>query len=205
MNGLYEVVTLDVALWAAREVLPRLEAYFAQGSQCGEMLGCWEMDIGVQQRLVLLRRFPELGALSAERQKLLTSADPFDAGRWLKQMKLETYLSFPFMPPVEPAAQNSVYEFRYYDLVVGGLSPTLAAWEATLPKRTPVSPVMAGMYALDGIPRILHIISYTDLDARRDVRAQLYREGRWPPPGAPEQVRAAHAEIGYSKRIFAAG
>jgi len=65
------------------------------------------------------------------------------------------------------------------------------------PGRNAISPVFAGLYALDGAPRILHIIGYPDLERRRDLRRTLYIAKLWPPAGAPERIASARAEIAY--------
>jgi hypothetical protein len=77
------------------------------------------------------------------------------------------------------------------------LPPTLDAWEQALPGRNAISPIFAGLYALDGPPRILHIIGYPDLERRRELRRTLYINKLWPPVGAPERIASARAEIAY--------
>ncbi|MEK8173855.1 hypothetical protein NKH77_47730 [Streptomyces sp. M19] len=54
---------------------------------------------------------------------MLTSSDPFGIGEHLTAFQVESYAPFPFLPPVEPGAYGSVYEFRTYHLKVGAWSP----------------------------------------------------------------------------------
>lgn len=69
----------------------------------------------------------------------------------------------------------------------------MAAWQAAMPAREKLSPLVINMYALDGAPRITHIWPYSSLDARAAIRAKSYAEGIWPPKGAPEQFFEANS------------
>ena len=159
--------------------------------------------MGVLSRLLILRSFESEAELDSERRllRLRLSADPVGAGEFLAGYKVESYIPFPFAKPVEPGETGGLYEFREYQLVVGGVAPTLQAWEAALPERELSSPVLAVMYAADGPPRMLHIMAYQSYDAQAALRVNLYRRGVWPPKGAPEQILQATSALALRTRI----
>ena len=119
------------------------------------------------------------------------------AGEVLTGLEMDSYAPFPFLPPVEPGNYGKVYEFRTYHLKPGGLPPTIAAWEAAMPERKKLSPLVINMYALDGAPRITHIWPYASLDARAAIRTDAVARGVWPPKNAPQQFFEATSSIGH--------
>ena len=198
---IYELASLDMRLWGAMKALDAIAARLAEPDVAGRLLGCWEVDVGVLSRLLILRSFESEAELESERRRLRLSADPFGAGEFLAGYKVESFIPFPFAKPVEPGEKGRLYEFREYQLVVGGVAPTLQAWEAALPERERSSPVLAVMYAADGPPRMLHIVAYESYDARAALRVDLYRRGVWPPKGAPEQIVQAASTLALPTRI----
>ena len=192
---LYEIATLELRLWGTNKALEGISAYMAASEARGVLLGCWEVDIGVLGRLLLLRAFDSPEALAKERSSLLLNSNPFGAAEVLKGFTVETYAAFPFMPAVQPGKHGKVYEFREYELAIGGLAPTIEGWRNALPLREELSPVLIAMHAIDGPPRMLHIVPYSSLEARNTLRKELYMKKLWPPINAPEQIVKATSTI----------
>ncbi|HEX9591250.1 MAG TPA: NIPSNAP family protein [Bradyrhizobium sp.] len=193
---LYEFATLSFHPLHGRQVTAGAEAYVIETEARGHLLGCWTTDIGTIGRMFVLRGFADAAELAAERKRALFSANPFGAAEVLTGLEMDSYAPFPFLPPVVPGKYGKVYEFRTYHLKPGGLTPTIAAWEAAMPERAKLSPLVINMYALDGAPRITHIWPYASLDARAAIRADSYAQGIWPPKNAPEQFYHATSTIG---------
>jgi NIPSNAP len=194
---LYEFATLSFHPLNAGKATAGAEAYVTATEAKGQLLGCWTTDIGALGRMFVLRGFADTTELAAERKRALFSANPFGAGEVLTGLEMDSYAPFPFLPPVVPGKYGKVYEFRTYHLKTGGLQPTIAAWEAALPERRKLSPLIINMYALDGAPRITHIWPYASLDARAAIRADSVARGIWPPKNAPEQFFEATSMIGH--------
>jgi hypothetical protein len=193
---LYELTTLALKVYSVPRALPLLESYTTSAD--GKLLGCWETEHGViVGRLLLLREFADTRQLMAERQRVLTSADPFGIGEHLESFEVQTYAQFPFLPPVEPGEYGSVYEFRTYQLKIGGLTPTMAGWKDAVPERTKMYPLTTAMYGLDGIPRITHIWPFPSLDERLAIRRESYERGIWPPRNGPENIAHATSTIAF--------
>ncbi len=199
---LYELATLTFLLPDAPLVMRDAEAYVSAAEAGGNLLGAWTTDVGMLGRLLVLRAFDTADALAAERERALFHPCPFgqpaaDSGRALAvtALEMDTYKAFPFLPAVTPGAYGPIYEIRTYRLKPGGLSPTIAAWEAAVPDRTKRSPLVINMYAVDGAPRITHIWPYASASERFEIRAEAVRAGIWPPKGAPEQVLEASSAL----------
>ena len=196
MNTLYELTTLAFPLLSADMVSAGAKDFIAEPAAKGELLGCWRTDIGTIGRLLVLRGFATSHDLAAERHRALFSANPFNAGSLVTALEMDSYAPFPFLPPVQPRAFGSVYEFRTYCLKPGGLPPTLAGWEKAIePARDYTAHLVINMYALDGPPRITHVWGFATLEERAALRAKSYAAGVWPPQGGPEQIIKATSTI----------
>lgn len=182
----YEIATLTTTLGAAAKAAPAIIDFTGSPEAKGRLLGLWATDIGPLNQVIVLRGFDEIEDLSAERERTLRSSNPFGAAPWLVDLSLDSYAPFPFMPPVEAGAFGPVYEIRTYVLKHGGVAPTIAAWEAAMPRRSDYSPLLAAFHSLDGPPRITHIWPYADLAQRAQARSQSVVEGAWPPKGGPD-------------------
>jgi hypothetical protein len=193
---LYEFATLAFHPLDTKKATAGAEAYVTGPEAKGQLLGCWTTDIGALGRMFVLRAFTDATELAAERKRALLSANPFGAAEVLTGLEMDSYAPFPYLPPVKPGKFGRVYEFRTYRLKPGGLQPTMSAWEAALPERTKLSPLLINMYALDGAPRITHIWPYASLDARAAIRADAVAKGVWPPKNAPQQFFQATSMIG---------
>jgi hypothetical protein len=193
---LFELATLSLRLRSTPKALHGIEGYTTTPSTKGKLLGCWETEIGeIVTRLLVLRGFDTAQELADERRRILTSSDPFRIGEHLTGIRLETYEPFPFLPDVTPGAYGSVYEFRTYELTIGGLTPTMEGWQDAVPERTALYPLTVAMYGLDGAPRITHIWPYPDLNERAAIRKESYDRGIWPPRNGPENIQRATSTI----------
>ena len=195
MRELYELTTLAFPLLSTSEVARAARTWVAMPEAAGSLLGCWRTEIGPLGRLLILRRFDDAGALQTERQRALSSANPFNAGGVITGLEMDSYSPFPFLPPAR-ATHDAVYEVRTYKLKPGGLPPTLAGWEAAIaPARDYTAHLRINMYALDGPPRITHIWGFDSLAQRASLRAAAYGAGIWPPKGGPENIQEATSTI----------
>ncbi|CAN7172392.1 NIPSNAP family protein [Bosea sp. LjRoot9] len=182
----YEIATLTVKLGKAASVVAGIDAYVKAPEAKGTLLGCWTSEIGTLNEIFVLRGFADDAELQAERRRALDTTNPFGAGDDIARLQFDSYAPFPFLPPVKPAKLGKVYEIRTYKLKPGGVPATVAAWEAAVPERVKLSPLVVAMHALDGPPRFTHIWPFASLDARASVRADSVAKGIWPPKGGPE-------------------
>ncbi len=179
---LYELSTLDVHASVAADVAKGVSEW-AKADAKGELLGMFQSDIGQLNQMYVLRGFATAADLTAERQRALMSASPFNAGTHLAGLSMETYAPFPYLPPVKAGAFGGVYEFRSYTLKPGGVAGVVSLWESWIAARVALSPLVIAMYAIDGAPRFTHVWPYLDASVRGKTRAEAVGKGIWPPKG----------------------
>lgn len=181
---LYELATLDVHNSVAKEVAGGAAAW-AAAADTGTLLGLFAADVGELNQVYVLRGFDDATALARERQRALMSTSPYNAGTHLNGLSMETYAPFPYLPPIKPGSYGGVYEFRAYTLKTGGTAGIVDLWQPWIANRVAVSPLLMAMYALDGVPRFVHIWPYADAAVRAKTRADCMAKGIWPPKGSP--------------------
>lgn len=181
---IHEIATLRLAIGAMPAVLAGVEAHCA-ASDAATLLGCWTSEIGPLNEVYVLRGFDDVARLDDERRRLRDATAPFGGADGIRELTFESYAPFPFLPPITPGTYGNVYEIRTYRLKHGGVAPTLACWEAALPARTRLSPLVGAMVALDGPSRFTHLWPFESLNHRASIRAESVKQGIWPPKGGP--------------------
>lgn len=181
----YEIATLTIKLGTLGAVVSGIDGFVKEKEARGQLLGCWSSEIGELNRVVVLRGFADASELGEERMRVLSTTNPFNAGEAILDMTFDSYLPFPFLPPVTPGKFGAVYELRTYRLKHGGVPHTIEAWKAAMPERGRISPLTVAMVALDGAPRFTHIWPFASLNARAAARADSVAKGVWPPKGGP--------------------
>lgn len=167
------------------QALDSIAGFVAASPPSDNLLGCWINEFGPQNRILLLRTYGSSEAMQAERLRVLNAGDPFVPADMLAGIAFESFRQFPFLPVIEPGAPGPYYEFRTYVLKIGGLAPTIAAWEKGVPPRIRLSPLVTAMHSLDGEPRFIHVWAYNTLADRERIREKAFATGAWPSPGAP--------------------
>lgn len=194
----YELIRLTLRVRTPPQALPRLQAALAEAPAGVELIGCWLSEIGPQNTFAVLRRFADASVRDRERQRVLEAADAFAIGEFLLEQRIDDYRLFPFLTPLAPGAHGPFYELREYDLVPGGLAPTLAGWRKAVGPRTgpAYSQVFAAFYATSGkLPRYLHIWPYASLEQRLQVRTQAVKDGVWPPENSAPQLQKMESGV----------
>ncbi len=191
---LYDTVTMTVKLGSNAQVFERIQT---SGNAPGTtLLGCWYSDIGVLGKVMVLRGFESETALVSERRRLLLEGNPFGCGEFVIDVDVNSYALFPFLPPIQPAVHGGIYEMRVYGAKLASLQHTIDAWQNAVPERTKRSPLIGAMYALDGtVPRFLNIWLYASVDERSRIRAEVVKDGIWPPKGGPAHLTTMESTI----------
>ncbi len=182
----YEIATLTIKLGTAAQAIAGIDGYVKAAGAKGTLLGCWASEIGQLNQFYVLRGFADDAELQAERTRAFGTGNPFGCGEAIVTMGFDSYVPFPFLPPVATGKFGKVYEIRTYRLKPGGIPATIAAWQAAVPERVKLSPLVVAMVALDGPPRFTHIWPFASLDARAAIRADAVAKGVWPPKGGPD-------------------
>jgi hypothetical protein len=192
----YDVTTLVLRPGATPKALPRLEQWLRETPLGGKLLACWFSEIGALNQILLIREYGDEPGISVDRGLIMNGGNPYGVADLIRTMSSDTYAPFPFMPPMPIGAMGPFFELRSYLLQPAGLAKTIELWQAAVPDRAKLSPLLAAMYSLSGgLPRFMHIWPYASLDQRQSLRSEAVRTGVWPPPGGPDQLRAQQADI----------
>ena len=176
------------ALARVKEAMP--------ASDGNELLACWLSDLGALNRILLIRRASDVARVHAEREKILASSNPFGIGELIAEMSMDTFVSFPFVAPMQAGAHGPVFEVRTYVLKPGGLPATMELWRKWVPGRTALSPLLAAMHSITGrVTRFMHIWPYPNLVERARLRGKAVADKVWPPPGGPDHLAVMQSDI----------
>ncbi len=160
------------------------------------LLGCWFSDIGAVNQILIIRNAAAATATRDSRFATQNTTNPFDIGEYITAMTMDTYVSFDFIPPMQPGPFGPCYEVRNYVLKPGGLPPTVEAWRKSVPGRLKLSPLLAAMTSVTGaVTRFMHIWPYKSFDERARLREKAIADGLWPPPGGPGHLLSQHVDI----------
>jgi hypothetical protein len=191
----YDVTIITVRPGAEQKALARLKETFPSVAGDG-LLACWCSDIGALNRILLLRAASDIARILEEREKMLRSENPFGVGEYIAAMSMDTYLSFPFMPPMTAGQYGPVFEVRTYVFKPDGVPPTIELWHKWVPGHAKVSPLLAAMHSITGsVARFMHIWPYASLEERARLRAKAVADKLWPPPGGPDHFTAMQSDI----------
>ena len=191
----YDVTIITVRPGTERNALARLKETLP--SLVGdELLACWYSDIGALNRILLLRAASDIARIHAEREKILRSGNPFGIGEYVAATSMDTYVPFPFMPPMTAGRHGPIFEVRTYAFKPDGVPPTIELWRKWMPGRAKVSPLLAAMHSVTGaVTRFMHIWPYAGLEERARLRAKAVADKLWPPPGGPDHFTAMQCDI----------
>ena len=191
----YDVTIITVRPGTEHKALARLKETLPS-SVGDELLACWYSDIGSLNRILLIRAAPDVMRIHADREKILRSGNPFGVGEYVVGTSVDTYVSFPFMPPMTAGQYGPVFEVRTYILKPDGLPTTIELWRKWVPGRAKLSPLLAAMHSITGtVTRFMHIWPYANLEERTRLRAKAVADKVWPPPGGPDHLTAMQSEI----------
>jgi hypothetical protein len=182
---IHEYVHLSIPTRHHAEASEQLSEYIAREAAGGCMLGCWAVEVGALNRIILMRGYETDSELLDERRRLGMAVDPFACKGLLTGYSIETYQPFDWIAPVPAGRYGPVYELRTYDLRIGTLPVLMEAWQRKLPARAEMSPVLAAGSALDGAPRFTHLWPYQSFDERLRIRSEAAKAGIWPPNAFP--------------------
>jgi NIPSNAP len=192
----YDVTTLVLQPGTTPKALPRLEQWLRETRLRGKLLACWFSELGALNQILLIREYDNEPEIFVDRELIVRGANPYGVTDMVSAVSSDTYVPFPFMPPMPIGAMGPFFEVRTYALRTAGLAKTIELWQAAVPNRAKLSPLLAAMYSLSGaLPRFVHIWPYTSLDQRQSLRSEAVRTGVWPPPGGPDQLLAQQADI----------
>lgn len=192
----YDVTTITVKPNTHGKALPGVEQWLKATPRRGEFLACLFSEIGDLNKILLLHHYANEADLAADRDGVPHDGNPFGALDFITGMSSDTFVQFPFMPPIKPGQYGPVFEVRIYQFKPSGLTPTIAAWEKAVPGRVKLSPILAAMYSTTGQDtRFMHIWPYPSLEVRGATRKTAIETGVWPPANGPDYLQSMRNDI----------
>jgi len=192
----YDVTIITVKPNTHGKALPPLEGWLKANPRKGEFLACLTCEIGNLNQILLLHHYNSETDLAADRDAVAKDANPFGCLDLAVGRSTDTFVQFPFLPPIKPGQYGPIFEIRTYLMKQNGLPPTITAWEKATPARQKLSPILAAMYSVTGeVTRFMHIWPYPDLVTRANTRKTAIDTGVWPPPGGPDHLLTMRTDI----------
>jgi len=173
---------------------PQFEERFAEAlptrTKVSPLAAFWHTEIGPLNEIIHVWGYRDL----AERARIRGEAAkdpnwPPKTSEFIRKMRSEIINPFPFVPEPQPGRMGPIFEIRYYTLKSGTLADTAKGWEAKLPERMKLSPVvLAGGVEFGKANGFVHIWAYQSMDQRMQVRDEARKKGVWPPPGGGDRL-----------------
>jgi hypothetical protein len=182
---IYEIRTYRLAPGSLAEVEKRFGEAYEFRKKYSELTAFLHTEIGPLNEIVHIWGYQDLADRARVRAESAKDTNwPPKIQEFIREMRSEIIVPFPFIPAVRPGKVGPVFELRYYTLKPGTLPDTAKGWEAKLPERTKFSPiVLAGGVEFGKANGFVHIWAYSSLDQRAKIRADAVAAGAWPPPG----------------------
>jgi hypothetical protein len=200
---IYEVRTYALKPRSLPEVLKRFGEAYEKRKQFSEMFAFWYSEIGPLNEIIHVWPYQDL----AERARIREAA--VKAGVWPpKTREFITYMRTEIMQPMVdlPPVKGKVgpfFEMRTYTFSAGDLPKITAAWQAALPARQKLSPIVALWYPEIGAPNtFVHVWPYASLNDRMSIRQKALDSGVWPPK--PGEGDAAYSLFTQESKILLA-
>src|SRR5688572_25740005 len=192
----YDVTIITVKPNTHSKALPPLEAWLKANPRKGEFIACLASEIGDLNQILLMHHYTSEADLAADRDSVAKDPNPYGCLELTDGRSTDTFVQFPFLPPIKPGQHGPIFEVRTYLLKPNGLGPTIEAWTKKAPERMKLSPILAAMYSVTGeVTRFMHIWPYPDLITRANTRKTAIETGVWPPPGGPDHLLTMHTDI----------
>ncbi|MBO9123985.1 MULTISPECIES: NIPSNAP family protein [unclassified Rhizobium] len=193
---IYDLTILSLLPNTLGAVMPVLPETYANFSSTGTPLGAFACEFGTLNRFAFLTAYETIEALTEERARLMTTADPYGIAASLAGVTNTAFKPLSFAKPITPGAYGPFYEFRTYTLAPNGLAETEEAWAKIIERRHAMSPLLTNMASIEeGPQKMVHIWPYQTIEARVAARAQASKEGIWPPPGGSAKLTNLQSEL----------
>lgn len=187
---IYEIRTYSLVVGSLAEVEKRFGEAYECRKKYSKLAAFWHTEIGPLNEIIHVWPYQDLGERARIRAEAAKETNwPPKIADFVRSMHSEILIAFPFSPFLAPGKLGPIYEMRMYTFRLGKLPDMMKSWEAKLPERIKLSPlVVAGNVDLGEANRFIHIWAYNSLDQRAAVRAQAAQRGLWPPEGGAERL-----------------
>jgi hypothetical protein len=194
---IYEIRTYRIAPGSLAEVEKRFGEAYEYRKKYSELTAFLHTEVGPLNEIVHIWGYQDLAERTRIRGEAAKDANwPPKIGEFIREMRSEIIAPFSFLPPARPGKVGPIFELRYYTLKPGTLPDLAKGWEAKIPERVKLSPlVLAGGVEFGKANGFVHIWAYSGLDQRTKVRDEARAKGVWPPPGGGDRLLTQENKI----------
>ena len=187
---IYEIRTYRIAPGSLAEVEKRYGEAYEYRKKHSALTAFLHTEIGPLNEIVHIWGYRDLAERARIRGEAAKDANwPPKIREFVRAMRSEIVVPFTFVPEVRPGKVGPIFELRYYTLKPGTLPDVAQGWEAKLPERMKLSPVvLVGGVEFGRANGFVHVWAYSSLDQRARVRDEARQNGVWPPPGGPDRL-----------------
>jgi hypothetical protein len=187
---IYEIRTYRLIPGSLAEVEKRFGEGYEYRKKYSPLTAFWHTEIGPLNEIIHVWPYQDLAERARIRAEAAKDANwPPKTAEFIRAMRSEIVNAFPFVPQARPGKIGPIFELRYYTLKGGTLPDTMKGWEAKLPDRMKLSPVvLAGGVEFGHANGFVHIWAYSSLDQRAQIRDEARKKGVWPPPGGTDRL-----------------
>ncbi len=194
---IYEIRTYQLKPGSVGEVEKRFGDAYEYRKKYSPLAAFWHSEVGPLNEIIHVWPYENL----AERDKIRADAAkdanwPPKIAEFILHMRAEVLQPFDFVPPIKTGKVGPVFEVRSYGLRQGTQPDLKKRWEAALPARVKLSPlVTAGLCDLGQPNKFIHIWAYESMDQRMNIRNEARQKGIWPPPGGGDSLLTQETKI----------
>ena len=194
---IYEIRTYQIAPGSLAEVEKRFGEGYEYRKKYSELTAFLHTEIGPLNEIVHIWGYRDLADRARVRAEAAKDANwPPKIQEFIRAMKSEIVTPFSFLPDATPGRVGPVFELRYYTLKPGKLPEMAKGWEAAIPERVKLSPlVLAGGVEFGQANGFVHIWAYKSMDQRMQIREDARKKGVWPPPGGGDRLLTQETKI----------
>jgi hypothetical protein len=194
---IYEIRTYQIAPTSLAEVEKRFGEAYEHRKKYSAITAFLHTEIGPLNEVVHIWAYRDLAERTRIRGEAMKDPNwPPKIREFIRAMRSEIVVPFPFPPEVAVGRVGPFFELRYYTLRAGVLPEVSRNWEAALPERMKLSPLLlAGSVEFGHANGFVHIWPYKNLDQRQQVRAEAIKKGIWPPPGGADHLLTQETKI----------
>ncbi len=197
---IYEVRTYDVQPHSIPEVEKRFGEAYEYRKKVSPLAAFFHTEIGPLNQIIHIWPYKDV----AERDRLRAEAIKACDGHWppkisefIVAQRTDIFLPFSFSPEIKPGRMGPFFEMRTYTVANAHEMPKMEkAWEAALPERLKVGPVV-GIWRSEfgALNKFLHIWPYKSLNERNEIRDKSRDTGAWPPSVTAKKLGMPYAKI----------
>jgi hypothetical protein len=194
---IYEFRTYTLKPRSLGEVEKRYAEAYEYRKKYSPLAAFWHTEVGPLNEIIHVWGYKDLAERARIRAEAAKEANwPPKIRDFIVDQNVEVLNPFPFIPDITPGTLGPIFEIRRYTLAAGSLPGVMKRWEAALPARIKLSPVVtAGGMEFGGANRFIHIWAYKTKDQRLQVREEGRKAGVWPPPGGGDELLAQETKI----------